>query len=160
MLSREWRCSWRSADRRCSNYIWVINNFIAYKGAAYIRGFTVLKTTVIVPVQVWRLCRRRVWHQQWPCLHSLEIQWWGNAQQMDGTWNINMDLCFISLHNETTDFDGLVQERCNSSALAMELRLSCTNPSTYFMMRTHPEVRGCYSYIVNIMLIDDRPGHN
>ena len=27
--------------------------------------------------------------------------------------------------------DGLVQERCNSSALAMELHLSCTNPSTY-----------------------------
>ena len=26
-------------------------------------------------------------------------------------------------------FDGLVQERCNSSALAMELHLSCTNPS-------------------------------
>ena len=25
--------------------------------------------------------------------------------------------------------DGLVQERHNSSALAMELRLSCTNPS-------------------------------
>ena len=28
------------------------------------------------------------------------------------------------------DIDGLVQERRNSSALAMELRLSCTNPST------------------------------
>ena len=28
VLSREWRCSWGSADRRCSNYIWVINNFI------------------------------------------------------------------------------------------------------------------------------------
>ena len=27
--------------------------------------------------------------------------------------------------------DGLVQERLNSSALAMELRLSCTNPSVY-----------------------------
>ena len=27
--------------------------------------------------------------------------------------------------------DGLVQERRNSSALAMELRLSCTNPSTW-----------------------------
>ena len=27
--------------------------------------------------------------------------------------------------------DGLVQERRNSSALAMELRLSCTNPSRY-----------------------------
>ena len=22
VLSREWRCSWSSADRRCSNYIW------------------------------------------------------------------------------------------------------------------------------------------
>ena len=39
MLSREWRCSWSSADRRCSNYIWVIDNFIAYWGATYIRGF-------------------------------------------------------------------------------------------------------------------------
>ena len=46
VLSWEWRCSWSSADRRCSNYIWVINNFIAYKGATYIRGFTVrTKTT-------------------------------------------------------------------------------------------------------------------
>ena len=41
MLSREWRCSWSSADRRCSNYIWVIDNFIAYYGASYIREFTV-----------------------------------------------------------------------------------------------------------------------
>ena len=41
MLSWEWRCSWSSADRRCSNYIWAINNFIAYQGAAYIRGFTI-----------------------------------------------------------------------------------------------------------------------
>ena len=42
VLSWEWRCSWSSADRRCSNYIWVINNLIAYKGAAYIRDFMVL----------------------------------------------------------------------------------------------------------------------
>ena len=41
MSSREWRCSWSSADRRCSNYIWVIDNFIAYWCASYIRGFTV-----------------------------------------------------------------------------------------------------------------------
>ena len=40
-LSWEWRCSWSSADRRCSNYIWVINNFITYEGATYIRGLTV-----------------------------------------------------------------------------------------------------------------------
>ena len=30
VLSREWRCSWSNADRRCSNYIWVINDCIAY----------------------------------------------------------------------------------------------------------------------------------
>ena len=40
-LSREWRCSWSSADRRCSNYIWVIDNFIAHWGASYIRDLTV-----------------------------------------------------------------------------------------------------------------------
>ena len=38
VLSQKWRCSWSSADRRCSNYIWVINNFIAYYGVAYSRG--------------------------------------------------------------------------------------------------------------------------
>ena len=41
VLSREWRCSWSSADRRCSNYIWVIDNYIAYWGASYIRDLTV-----------------------------------------------------------------------------------------------------------------------
>ena len=30
VLNRGWRCSRSSADRRCSNYIWVIDNFIAY----------------------------------------------------------------------------------------------------------------------------------
>ena len=29
-FTREWNCSWSSAGRRCSNYIWVINNFSAY----------------------------------------------------------------------------------------------------------------------------------
>ena len=42
VLSRSWRCSWSSADRRCSNYIWVIDNFIAYQGASYIRDLTVV----------------------------------------------------------------------------------------------------------------------
>ena len=41
VLSWEWRCSWSSAGRRYSNYIWVINNFDAYTGATYIRGFRV-----------------------------------------------------------------------------------------------------------------------
>ena len=46
VLSRRWRCSWSSADRRCSNYIWLISNFIAYSGGFYIRGLTVHVTCV------------------------------------------------------------------------------------------------------------------
>ena len=30
VLSQEWGCCWSNADRQCSNYIWVINDFIAY----------------------------------------------------------------------------------------------------------------------------------
>ena len=41
VLIREWRCSWSSTDRRCSNYIWVIHNIISCYGATYIRGLTV-----------------------------------------------------------------------------------------------------------------------
>ena len=41
VLSWELRCSWSSADSRCSNYIWVISNFIAYLSASYIRDLTV-----------------------------------------------------------------------------------------------------------------------
>ena len=36
MSSWEWRCSWSSANRRCSNYVWVINNLIAYYFVVYL----------------------------------------------------------------------------------------------------------------------------
>ena len=42
VLSWEWRCSWSSTDRLCSNYIWAINNFVACLGATYIRDLMVL----------------------------------------------------------------------------------------------------------------------
>ena len=41
VLSWEWGCNWSSANRRCSNYIWVINYLMAHKGASYIRDVTV-----------------------------------------------------------------------------------------------------------------------
>ena len=47
MLSREWNGG-SSADRRCSNYIWVIDNFIAYLCAPCIRTFTVLSHWCVV----------------------------------------------------------------------------------------------------------------
>ena len=50
VLVREWIYSLNSADRRCSNYIWVINNFIAYQGASYISGLTVYMYIYILAV--------------------------------------------------------------------------------------------------------------
>ena len=51
-------------------------------------------------------------------------------------WSMQFWSCFVLLgfcHESLVVWwlDGLVQERCNSSALAMELRLSCTNPSMW-----------------------------
>ena len=43
-------------------------------------------------------------------------------------WNFYSLAQAIELHH--VQCDGFVQERRNSSALAMELRLSCTNPSS------------------------------
>ena len=53
VFSGEWRCSWSSADRRCSNYIWVIKNFIAYSSTAYTRDLTVFGNTTIFPGGQW-----------------------------------------------------------------------------------------------------------
>ena len=39
--------------------------------------------------------------------------------------NIYIDIIYVQI-------DGLVQERHNSSALAMELRLSCNNPPKWY----------------------------
>ena len=41
--------------------------------------------------------------------------------------------CGVLLEESETHFSGLVQERHNSSALAVELHLSCTNPSIWFI---------------------------
>ena len=41
VLSQEWRCSWSSAERWCSNYIWMISQLIVYLGVSYIRGLMV-----------------------------------------------------------------------------------------------------------------------
>ena len=64
VLSREWRCSWSSADSRCSNYIWVISNFNANQGATYIRGLMIFtKDTLLLA------CQDQVW-SVFLCVHS------------------------------------------------------------------------------------------
>ena len=47
--SCEWKRNGSSADRRCFNYFWVINNFIAYWGTPYIRGLRVYRCSC----QLW-----------------------------------------------------------------------------------------------------------
>ena len=51
----------------------------------------------------------------------------------NGMWDLDMRM--YQMHYVTKPcsghVDGLVQERGNSSAVAIELRLSCTNPSMY-----------------------------
>ena len=71
VLSSEWRCNWRSTDRRCSNYIWLISNFISYSGPAYIRCLRVLNIW-------WEFVRREAprepvsfyWGLQYPTIEQ------------------------------------------------------------------------------------------
>ena len=61
------------------------------------------------------------------CMFSVkwEIVHWNKSTNERGNTNDNW-IPSLGRH-----IDGLVQERRNSSALAMELRLSCTNQSMY-----------------------------
>ena len=68
----------------------------------------------------------------------LGFRWWVNHYHYNArqtTWfscmNYWMWLDWVNFLGWTRKYiNGLVQERCNSSALAMELRLSCINPQT------------------------------
>ena len=60
----------------------------------------------MISITISNLCMLPVTHNS--VLSSWSQHWWNN-----GTW----------------PYHGLVQERCNSSALALKSRLSCTKPS-------------------------------
>ena len=66
-----------------------------------------------------RSCRRSWW--PWPAYFAPP---WGN-------WRNPGAAASPDLRGENRHFDGLEQERRNSCALAMELRLSCTNLSIF-----------------------------
>ena len=88
VLGREWRCCWSSADRRCSNYIWLINNFIAYWGATCIRSF-MSAWTLTVKLISGECHRSSLMRSQ----HWLRL-WLGVVRQQAITWaNVDPDLC-------------------------------------------------------------------
>ena len=106
MLSRVWRCSWSSADRRCSNYIWVIDNFIAYWGASYIRGFTVIVefwNCIIVILNNCNCCFSVHFFSNKLMWNSVEtwFLWTGATIPTFGTFNLlklNLNLHIVTDH--------------------------------------------------------------
>ena len=86
------------------------------------RGSKALKTTTAVAAS-----SNATFHHQM-AFTAASTRW----QQVGLThWGLDKWPPFCRWHVRCIFFDGLMQERCNSSALAMELRLSCSNPSIY-----------------------------
>ena len=67
VLRWKWRCSWSSADRRCSNYICVINTFITFQCASYIRDAAFYGVVfgiwyiAGVGVRICKICSYKIW---------------------------------------------------------------------------------------------------
>ena len=75
-------------------------------------------------------CWQVLWLHTAPLSHS-ELTWLNDTSdhQQSSYWAYGGFCSPLRKHfNRLYEIDGLVQERRNSSALAMELHLSCTNP--------------------------------
>ena len=106
---------------------------------SYIIGYSVIIYMIVSP---------RVWLMQWTPLATiasidmqLDSDIWGPIVYLMMTKGLaktehftfvapNVVRTMYTMHQHT-HIDGLVQKRCNSSALEMELRISCINPYTY-----------------------------
>ena len=123
VLSWEWRCSWSSADRRCSNYIWVINNLIVrliletwryiHKGAGSgngtSQGWGSLKLYLLV-YPFWKICvllnkfclsNHSDSYQVLP--HTCQIWLWSYS-----TWDLHVLIILKKLTINRTEEVGLV----------------------------------------------------
>ena len=76
---------------------------------------------------------------------------------------VDHDFKVLNLYDESfwrnVDIDELVQERCNSSVLAMELRLSCINPSIYtcIYISYYPELKGrIFIQFIHVIIKKDK----
>ena len=85
MLIWEWRCSWSSADRRCSYYIRVINNFIVNSVVSYIRGLKVHHELCLTKV-TWKGVPSAL--VSIPIAVTTRCAWWGTVKAggLDVTW--------------------------------------------------------------------------
>ena len=117
VFSREWRCSWSSADRLCSSYIWVINNFIAYQGAPYMRDLTV---TEQMRYRVWPII----------CAHNfvVPVMLLGCCRSSDVTWVCCVLATLLFVHNLCMLTTKKIEKLCATAPeLAPSMRLSGTH---------------------------------
>ena len=90
----------------------------------------------------------------WIRNHIINLSWWKQNESKPWWWNLANSEKFVLLKNIwIPHFDGLLQERHNSCALAMELCLSCTNPSIWWPMQFCKQIRTEQFYTIIISLI-------
>ena len=123
---REWRCSWSSADRRCSNYIWVINNIIAYKGAPYIRDLAVVlnKHTIVVTYQ---------WNEIVGKIKKNKI-FWGKIIVTSESNNKKYSRIIVPMHKKSERFD---ENKYRGVIISSFFYASSVNESIKSMSNSH-----------------------
>ena len=100
VLSREWGCSWSSADRRCSNYISVINNFITYWGATYFGDLTVVSwhsSAVLVRFGNGQVTSSYTLVHIWSHIHAVTL-----GQRLSVWMNYDYRICGYNYSCKTT----------------------------------------------------------
>ena len=103
VFSGEWRCSWSSADRRCSNYIWVINNLIAYWNASYIRDLTVASFISVSYESFGDTCQIRAWFEEL-YIQICNIRNTKNEDINEWSFSISQPRCFSLISNCSFEF--------------------------------------------------------
>ena len=103
---------------------WIITMIIQYRFWAKVLSsgsVTALRCTLPAPVRLPRVGTGVGTNATMHGVGLLPMNW------LISPWKVFLIMCFIFPFN--TQMNGSLQERRNSSVLAMELHLSCTNPS-------------------------------
>ena len=124
VLFREWRYSWSSADRRYCIYILVINKFIAYYVATYVRGLSVDRK----------------------CDYHFSLQrWYTNPPNSYFTLSINKTYD-ISSHAKLSVYCIQVPINASTSDNSMKFRIDLCEPAK-------TKLRNCFSCQNTLILI-------
>ena len=135
-------------------------HFLSEKDPLVISGFPSPRASDAELCWDFMLIWVRCWTNNWTNSHYIAAEfyyhsWWWPGNIGCGARTSSGKILVAS---NQAHINGLVQERCNSSANALELRLSCTNPSIYTLKsvgtRGHHDSRNlwpfkCWSCIMN-----------